>query len=114
MRKSGLTDAALCGAVKEMAAGLIDADLGGHVVKKRVGLPGRGKRGGARTLVATNLGSRWYFVHGFGKNEGGNISDQELDALQSIAADLLAMRDLELDAAVADGTLQEICNDHQD
>jgi hypothetical protein len=37
-----------------MAAGLIDADLGGGVLKKRVGLAGRGKRGGVRTLVATN------------------------------------------------------------
>ena len=48
MRKSGLTDAALCAAVAEMVAGLVDADLGGGVVKKRVGLPGRGKRGAPR------------------------------------------------------------------
>lgn len=54
MPKTELTDAALCEAVAEMAQGLIDADLGGGVVKKRVGLAGRGKRGGARTLVATN------------------------------------------------------------
>lgn len=40
MRKTGLTDDALCAAVTEMAQGLIDADLGGHVVKKRIALPG--------------------------------------------------------------------------
>jgi hypothetical protein len=28
-----------------MTTSLIDADLGSHVVKKRIGLPGRGKRG---------------------------------------------------------------------
>ncbi|MFY9138571.1 MAG: type II toxin-antitoxin system RelE/ParE family toxin, partial [Zwartia sp.] len=33
-----------------MTHGLIDADLGGGILKKRVGLSGRGKRGGARTL----------------------------------------------------------------
>ncbi len=33
MRKTELTDAGLCQAVEEMAAGLIDADLGGGVVK---------------------------------------------------------------------------------
>ena len=49
MRKTELTDSALCEAVAEMSQGLIDADLGGGVVKKRVGLAGRGKRGGART-----------------------------------------------------------------
>ena len=56
MRKTELTDSALCDAVAEMAQGLIDAGLGGGVVKKRIGLAGCGKRSGARTLVATN---RW-------------------------------------------------------
>ena len=58
MRKTELTDAALCDAVREMSQGLIDADLGGGLVKKRVGVAGRGKRGGARTLVATNKHNR--------------------------------------------------------
>jgi len=92
-----------------MADGLIDADLGGGVVKKRVGLAGRGKRGGARTLVATNKGNRWFFVFGFEKSDRANISDEELDGLQTIAADLLARTGRQLDEAVADGTLQEIC-----
>jgi hypothetical protein len=35
MRKTELTDEALCSAVTEMAQGLIDADLGGGVVKLR-------------------------------------------------------------------------------
>lgn len=46
MRKTELTDCLLCGVVEEMVQGLIDADLGGGVVKKRVGFAGRGKRGG--------------------------------------------------------------------
>ena len=43
--REGLGDQTLLAAVKEMEAGLIDAKLGGHVVKKRVALPGHGKRG---------------------------------------------------------------------
>ncbi len=109
MRKTGLTDAALCKAVQEMAAGLIDADLGGGVVKKRVGLAGRGKRGGARTLVATNKGNRWFFVFGFEKNERDNINDDELQALKDYTAELLNRTSTQLDNAGADGTLQEIC-----
>jgi hypothetical protein len=54
MRKTDLTQEALCLAISEMENGLIDAELGGGVVKKRVPLPGRGKSGGARTLLATN------------------------------------------------------------
>lgn len=111
MRKTELTDAGLCQAVKEMVAGLIDADLGGGVVKKRVGLAGRGKRGGARTLLATNKSDRWFFVFGFEKNERANIDDEELEALCDLAADLLGRTAHQLDASVVDGTLQEICYD---
>ena len=109
MRKTELTEAVLCKAVQEMAAGLIDADLGGGVLKKRVGLAGRGKRGGVRTLVATNRGNRWFFVFGFEKNERANVSDEELEGLQLIAADLLARTVPQLAEAIADGALQEIC-----
>lgn len=108
MRKTGLSDAALCKAVVEMRQGLIDADLGAGVIKKRVPLPGRGKSGGARTLVATNKGDRWFFVFGFGKNERANISPQELDALQAIAADLLKLAADDLDAQVKASALHEI------
>jgi hypothetical protein len=113
MRKTELTDNALCAAAAEMAQGLIDADLGGGVVKKRIGLAGRGKRGGARTLVATNKGNRWFFVYGFEKNDRANIADDELEALKDIAAQLLARTGRQLDEAVEDGSLQEICNDHE-
>ena len=94
-----------------MTQGLIDADLGGGIVKKRVGLAGRGKRGGARTLVATNKGNRWFFVYGFEKNDRANIADDELEALQDIAKQLLARTYRQLDEAVEDDSLQEICHD---
>ena len=113
MRKTDLTDTALRKAAVEMVAGLIDADLGGGVVKKRVALAGRGKRGGARVLLATNKGSRWFFVFGFEKNERDNISDDELQALQDYAADLLKRTAAQLDEAVADGTLLEITDDQE-
>ena len=112
MRKTDLSNEALCYAVDEMIQGLIDADLGGGVVKKRVGLSGRGKRGGARTLVATNKGNRWFFVYGFEKNDRANISDDELEALKDLAEQLLARTGKQLAEALNDGTLSEICHDH--
>ena len=113
MRKTKLTDSALLNAVEEMVQGLIDADLGGGVVKKRIGLAGRGKRGGARTLVATNKGNRWFFVFGFEKNERANIADDELEALRDLAGQLLARTGSRLDEAVEEGALQEICHDQK-
>lgn len=113
MRKTELTDPALCRTVAEMAEGLIDADLGGDVLKKRVALPGRGKSSGVRTLVATRKGTRWFFVFGFEKNDRANISDVELEALQLLASELLARTNPQLDEAVADGALLEICHDYK-
>jgi len=110
LRKTNLAESALCQAVAEMSHGLIDADLGNGVVKKRIGLAGRGKRGGARTLVATNKGNRWFFVYGFEKSDRANIADDELEALKDIATQLLARTGQQLNTAVEDGSLQEICN----
>ena len=58
-----------CEAAQEMSHGLIDAQLGRSLVKKRVAINGMGKRGGARTIVATKKEDRWFFVYGFTKNE---------------------------------------------
>lgn len=113
MRKTELTVAQLCQAVQEMSQGLIDADLGGNIVKKRVGLAGRGKRSGARTLIATNKGNRWFFVYGFEKNDRANIAEDELEALQELALQLLKRSNEQLDQAVLDGSLKEICNGYK-
>jgi hypothetical protein len=96
-----------------MAAGLIDADLGGSVYKKRVPLPGRGKRGGARILVATKHANRWFLLYGFGKNEQGNIDDRELAALQKLASALLSMTSAQLEHAVTERELVEIADEEK-
>ena len=107
-----LDDSALCAAVEEMMRGLIDADLGGYIVKKRVALPGRGKSGGARTIVATKKGSRWFFfLFGFAKNEKSNITASETERLQAFAADLLSLSDKSLNEFVSEGKLVEICHE---
>jgi hypothetical protein len=114
MRKTELSDTDLCIAVHEMSRGLIDADLGGGLLKKRIGLAGRGKRAGARTLVATNKSDRWFYLYGFEKNERSNVNAEEIHALQWLAEDLLDRTTTELDRQVALGILQEICDDRKD
>ncbi len=108
-----MADVALCVAVTEMERGLIDADLGGGVLKKRVALPGRGKSGSTRTLVATNKGTRWFFVFGFEKNVRAGIDDRELEALRALAADLLKLSVAQLGDAVEQKALEEICHDKE-
>jgi hypothetical protein len=107
-RKQRLTTLSLCAAVREMKAGLYDADLGGGLLKKRIARTGQGKRGGFRTLIATNRGTRWIFVYGFPKNERSNIDKDEEDALKQLAAHLLALTSQTLDQAERAGELMEV------
>lgn len=112
LNKTDLSVDALCKAIEDMERGLIDANLGGGLMKKRVALPGRGKRGSTRTLVATNHLDRWFFVFGFEKNDRDNLSASELSALKTLAADLLRLGLAQITTAVAANTLQEICHEN--
>ena len=113
-RKQGLTTPSLCSAVREMAAGLFDADLGGGLLKKRIGRPGQGKSGGFRTLIATNKGNRWIFVFGFPKNERSNIDKDEEEALKKLAAHLLSLPAHAITKAQREGELIEVNCDEKD
>lgn len=107
-RKQDLHDSSLCTAVREMAAGLIDADVGGGLIKKRVGRPGQGKSGGFRTLVATHRGNRWVFVYAFQKSERSNIASDETAALKKLAAELLSLNTAAVAKATQAGELIEV------
>jgi hypothetical protein len=104
-----LSDEALTDAVAEIEHGLVDAELGGNVVKKRVALPGQGKRG-ARSLVAFRRGDKAFFIYGFAKNERASIAVKELKALKLLASEVLSYRNPALIKAIRAGELIEIEN----
>ena len=109
-----LNEADLVNAAMEMNEGLWEASLGGKVYKKRVALAGRGKRGGARTLVAFRRGDRVFFMYGFAKNQRTNITPKEKQALKRMARELLSYELRQLNAALAHGQLIEIeANEHE-
>lgn len=87
--EAGITDVALSVAVEEIEHGLIDARLGSHLIKKRVPLRGRGKRGGARTMLAYRHGEMAIFIYGFAKNERDDVSPQALASLRKLVSELL-------------------------
>ncbi len=113
-RKQDLSTRALCEAVREMQAGLYEADLGGGLLKKRIARPGQGKSGGFRTLVATNRGGKWFFVFGFPKNVRSNIDKDEEDSLKKLASHLLSLSPPALVTAQRAGELMEVNCDAQD
>ena len=107
-RKETLEDAALFRAAVDAAAGHIDADLGGGVIKQRVARKGGGKSGGFRTILLFRSGSHVFFVFGFAKNERPNISKDELTAFRKLADTLLILRPEQLETAVEGGELIEV------
>jgi hypothetical protein len=113
-RRQDLSTRALCEAVREMQAGLYEADLGGGLLKKRIARSGQGKSGGFRTLVATNKGSKWFFVFGFPKNVRSNIDKDEEDSLKKLASHLLSLSPPALVTAQRAGELMEVNCDAQD
>lgn len=111
LRKTLLDDNTLLKAIDEMERGLVDAYLGGNVYKKRVALPGRGKSGSTRTLIATNREDRWFFLFGFEKNDRENITQAELAYLQGAAQIFLGYSSDDLQSAIARGDFLEVKHD---
>ena len=103
-----LPDTVLCKAVREMESGLVDADLGGLLYKKRVARPGSGKSGGYRTLLAARIGSRYVFLHGFPKSDKANITREEKRALQFAGKVFLELPVGNLSKALQSGVLLEV------
>lgn len=95
-KSEGLTDEALWRAAVEIESGLVDARLGGYLIKKRIGGFGRGKSGGYRTIVAHRQSDRLVFLYGFCKNERDNISRKEQKALHKLGDQFMGYRDNEL------------------
>lgn len=106
--EEGLADGNLRAAALELERGLNDGSLGGQVYKKRVGLAGRGKRGGVRTLLAFREGDQAFFMYGFAKSQRSNISADELKALKLMAKELLGYGPAKLSRALLAKELVEI------
>jgi hypothetical protein len=106
--KTGLDDAALIAAITEVQSGLVEADLGQGLYKKRLALPGRGKSSGVRTIIASRVEDTWFFVFGFEKNVRDNITQKELQALQALAQEITHYTVPQLKTALEAGILFKV------
>lgn len=113
MRRQVLRDGDLCDAVVEMTRGLIDADLGHGLLKKRVARSGGGKRGGYRVIVASRRKAPWFFLGGYAKNDRDDMSRAEFATYQVLSRKFLSMTADGLRDALADGTVMEVDCDAQ-
>lgn len=107
-RKERISDATLLDAVRRAETGLVDAELGGGLVKQRIARQDKGKSGGYRTLIAYRTAGRAVFLFGFTKSSQANISPAQLEKWQAIAADFLAAGDTTIESSIADNELKEV------
>ena len=91
--------------------GLVDADLGGGVIKQRIARRGSGKSGGFRTVILYRRNTRAFFVYGFAKSNRANVSEDELTALNELATEMLGYYDAEITKAIESGRLIEVICD---
>lgn len=110
-RSEKIADKALNDIAKEIEQGLVDADLGGYVFKKRIPLPGSGKRSGARILLAYKAYERLFFMYGFAKNDKANISKTEKRALQEFSAELINCNKAKINELLKSKIIEEITNE---
>jgi hypothetical protein len=113
-RREKIGDGDLAEAVRRAGRGLIDADLGGGIIKQRVARAGQGRSGGYRMLLAYRDGHRAVFLYGFAKSERENIEDDELKTLREIGAAWLAADAQRIARAIKENALQEVHDDDKD
>lgn len=113
-RKERIGSSQLCEAVRRAVSGLIDADLGGGVIKQRVARQGQGRSGGYRTIIAFRSGDRSVFMYGFAKNSKANLSDDELEVYRRLATVFFEADAAMLQRLIAADELKEVECDGQD
>ena len=107
-RREGIPDSALMAAIVRAREGLIDADLGGGLIKQRIARPGHGKSGGYRSVIVYREGDVAYFVFGFAKSSMDNLTADELREFRKMANHLLALEVSQIDALLRNGQMEEV------
>jgi len=111
--KEKIADATLAAAVQRAESGLIDADLGGGLVKQRIARQGAGKSGGYRSILIFRSGDRAIFVFAFAKSDKANLSAAELTVYRKAAGIMLALDADQIETEVAAGRLIKVNDDEQ-
>ena len=110
-RHEGITDETLREAITRVESGLIDADLGGGLVKLRIARQGQGRSGGYRMIVAYREKNRAVFLYGFAKSERANIDKNELVELRRVGLNWLNATHQTICEALEDDVLEEVDRD---
>ena len=112
-RQEKIADDVLREAIERAEHVLVDADLGGGLIKQHVARRGQGRSGGYRVIVAYRAASKAFFLHGFAKSDQDNVGEDELIALKKFGRRLLTADVETLNAMFEDGSLKEVDDDKE-
>ena len=90
---------------------MVDADLGGGVIKQRIARPGESRSKGYRSIVLYRKGDKAFFVYGFPKSDLGNIRDHEQGQFKKAAKAILALSDEQIRQLIENGHFEEVKKD---
>ena len=107
-RREKISHASLLEAIVRAEQGLLDADLGGGLIKQRVARAGKGHSGGYRTILAYRRADRAIFLFGFAKSERENFRPDELKTAREIAALWMQAEDQKIALGLQAGELEEV------
>jgi hypothetical protein len=107
-KKVGIKDINLVKSAVEVENGLIDAELGTNLIKKRIASGSKGKKGGFRIILAYKKNYKIFFIYGFAKNDRDNIYSNEFEALKLFGNALLVATSKEIIKLKQNGELFEI------
>lgn len=110
VNRENISDAVLLNAGAEVAAGKVEADLGGGLFKKRLARTGGGRRGGYRVIVGYRRPNteRIIFLYAFAKNEKANITAKEEAALSLVAESFVTTTDRQVQELLSAGSIWEV------
>ncbi len=103
-RKSLITDAELCKAVRQVILGQAE-NLGGGVFKKRL------NDNMHRSIILAKGEHNWIFEYLFAKKDRANIGDDELVEFRKLAKIYSGLTEKQFDQLLKDKDLIEICHD---
>jgi hypothetical protein len=103
----------LAGGNRPAEIGLIDADLGGGLIKQRVARQGKGRSGGYRAVIAYRTGRRAVFIFGLAKSDRENFTEKDLETARDIGRIWIPAPDEQIACGIRDGQLIEVPYDKE-
>ncbi len=106
--RDGVTDEDCQEAIRKAERGLVDATLGGGLIKQRIATGNRGAAKGSRAVVFYKRGEIAVFLHIFAKSRKANLTKYDLAVYLKFAHFLEGLTEAQLNELVANEGWREL------